>query len=160
MSPEPDREFLRHAVATLAYRGMKSVRGAPSGFGDFRAGSTSRMPVEILSHIGDLLEWARFMAQGIRKWPDTVMGTWIEETVRFETVLAALDDYLAGDEPLGNEARKIFQGPIADALTHVGQLNYLRRLAESPVRGENYFVADITTGRVGADQPAPNREFD
>lgn len=155
-----DRVFLRHTLATLAYRGMKSLRGAPAEFGPFRAGPTSRTPLEILAHLADLLEWAHYMARGERKWPDPAERTWAEESARFEAALANLDEFLAGGEPLGNPARKIFQGPIADALTHVGQLNYLRRLAESPVRGENYFVADITTGRVGPDQPPPNREFD
>ena len=36
----------------------------------------------------------------------------------------------------------------------------LRRLAGTPVRGENYYKAQIIAGRVGADQAAPVREFD
>jgi len=155
-----DRAFLRHTLATLAYRGMKSLRGAPDGFGAFRAGPTSRTPLEILAHLADLLEWAHWMAQGVRKWPDPAERTWDEEAARFAAGLAKLDEFLAGPAALGNEAKKIFQGPIADGLTHVGQLNYLRRLADAPVRGENYFVADITTGIVGPEQPPPNREFD
>jgi hypothetical protein len=54
----------------------------------------------------------------------------------------------------------LFQGPIADALTHVGQLNMLRRTAGSPVRGESYARAEIVRGRVGAEQAAPRFEFD
>lgn len=51
------------------------------------------------------------------------------------------------------------QGPVADALTHVGQLAMMRRLAGAPIKAENYFVADIAGGRVGPDQAAPKREF-
>jgi len=67
--------------------------------------------------------------------------------------------HLASDKPLHAPVEKLFQGPVADALTHVGQIAVLRRLAGSPVKGENYFVADIAAGRVGADQAAPKREF-
>lgn len=137
-----DRIFLRHTVATLAYRGMKSLRGAPADFGAFRAGPTSRTPLEILAHLADLLEWAHFMARGEQRWPEAVIRSWAEEAARFEEALERLDKFLAGSEPLGNPPRQIFQVPIADGLTHVGQLNYLRRLAESPIRGENYFGGD------------------
>ena len=100
------------------------------------------------------------MARGEQRWPEAVLRSWADEAMRFEAALERLDEFLGGSEPLGNPPRQIFHGPIADGLTHVGQLNYLRRLAEAPIRGENYFVADITTGRVGHDQPPPNREFD
>ena len=74
--------------------------------------------------------------------------------------MTALDRRLASDEPLGFSPEKLFQGPIADALTHVGQITLLRRMAGSPVRGENYFKAAIAVGQVGPDQPTPRREFD
>jgi hypothetical protein len=57
-------------------------------------------------------------------------------------------------------AERLFQGAIADALTHTGQISVLRRMAGYPVRPENYSVTEITAGRVGADQAAPRREFD
>ena len=73
-------------------------------------------------------------------------------------MLKSFDDYLASAEPL--QAEKLFQGTIADALTHLGQLAMLRRMAGGPVKGENYFVADVAAGRVGRGQTAPNIEFD
>jgi hypothetical protein len=79
---------------------------------------------------------------------------------RFFDGLGRLDAYLASDAPLGAPPEKLFQGPLADALTHVGQLAMLRRVAGAAVKGENYFKADIAVGRVGADQPPPRREFD
>jgi hypothetical protein len=86
--------------------------------------------------------------------------SWDRTVERFFAGLAAFDDYLASDAALGAPAERLFQGPVADALTHVGQLALLRRVGEAPIRGENYYVADIETGAVGADQPAPRREFD
>jgi len=153
------RDFLRHAIATLAYRGGKVVRGAPEGFSDFRVGSKSRTPGQILAHIGDLLDWALWLAKGKHTWKDSTPQTWESDVARFHEGLAKLDAYVASEAPLGFPAEKIFQGPIADALTHVGQIAMLRRLAGGPVRGENYFKANIESGRVGADQPPPVSEF-
>lgn len=160
MTEDPSRRLLRHTVATLAYRGGKVIRGAPEGFGDFRAGETSRSAVAILAHIGDILDWALWLAKGEKPGRNAPPGTWDAETGRFFAGLAALDAYLASGAPLAAAPESLFQGPIADALTHVGQLALLRRLAGTPVRGENYFKADIAAGRVGPEQPAPVREFD
>lgn len=157
---ESARGMLRHAVATLAYRGAKAIRGAPAGFGEFRDSPTSRTPSQILSHMCDLLDWALSQARGQEAWKDTAPTTLEEDSTRFFTALRAFDDYLASPEPLAFPPGQIFQGAIADALTHVGQINYLRRMHGSPVRGENYFRADISAGRVEADQADPRREFD
>jgi hypothetical protein len=154
------RELLRHTLATLAYRGGKVLRGAPEGFASFRMGDSTRTPGEILAHIGDLFDWALGLLRGEHVWHDVPPGTWEEGTARFFDALARLDAYLASDAPLGFSPEQLFQGPIADALTHVGQLAMLRRLAGAPVRGENYFKADIAAGRVGPEQSAPRREFD
>lgn len=156
------RTFLRHTVATLAYRCGKAVRGAPASFADFKAGPTTRTPIEILGHIGDLLDWALSQAQGKEKWKDAAHIPWDDEVERFHASLKAFDDYLASAEPLHKPAERMFQGAIADSLTHTGQLTMLRRLAGSHVRGENYSRADIQIGRVGAEQsPPPERsEFD
>ncbi len=153
------RDLLRHTLATLAYRGGKTVRDAPAAFAGFRAAEKSRTPAEILAHIGDLLDWALSLAQGKQAWHDSKPLAWDQEVQRFHAGLAALDGFLASGAPLGCPAEKLFQGPVADALTHVGQIAMLRRLAGSPVRAENYFQADIEVGRVGAEQTAPAREF-
>ncbi len=154
------RHLLRHTLATLAYRCGKAVRGAPAGFSDFRAGDSSRAAGQIFAHIGDLLDWALHLCRGERVWKNSTPLPWQEETARFFEALARLDAYLASDAPLACSSEKLFQGPIADALSHTGQISLLRRLAGSPVRGENYFVADIAAGRVGAEQAASKLEFD
>jgi hypothetical protein len=159
-SDEGKRDLLRHAVATLAYRGGKALRGVPEGFAGFRAGETTRTPAQILAHIGDLLDWALSLARGAEAWRDSEPRAWDREIARFHEGLARFDEYLASGSPLHSTPERLFQGPVADALTHVGQIAMLRRLAGSPVRGENYQRADIAAGRLGADQAAPRREFE
>jgi hypothetical protein len=154
------RTLLRHTVATVAYRGGKAVRNAPPGFAEFRAGPGTRTPGQILAHVGDLYDWALWMARGEHRWHDSTPLPWDREVARFFAALAAFDAYLAAGEPLGRPAGMLFQGPVADSLTHIGQLTMLRRLAGAPVRGENYAKAEIAAGRVGAEQAPPRVEFD
>ena len=157
---DPKRQLLRHAVATPAYGGGKTLRGAPRGFAEFCASEGTRTPGQILAHVGDLLDWALWIAKGKHEWHDSAPLAWDQEVQRFSAALRAFDDYLASALPLGSSAEKLFQGPVADALTHIGQIAMLRRLAGSPVRGESYFRADIAAGRVGLEQAPPVREFD
>jgi hypothetical protein len=158
-SPDTKRALLRHTLATLAYRGGKAVRNAPPEFAALRVGESTRTPAEILAHVGDLLDWALGLARGVHVWHDSAPLEWNAEVARFFRALEALDAQLASDAPLGRSAEEIFQGPIADALTHVGQLTFLRRLGGSPVRGENYARAEIVAGRVGPEQAASRVEF-
>ena len=152
-------EWLRHTIATLAYRGGKAVRGAPAEFATFRVREGSRSAGEILAHIGDLLDWAASLVEGTERWRDSTAQTWDRDVARFFEGLRRLDALLAGKAP-AYDAQRLFQGPIADALTHIGQIALLRRLAGAPVRGENYHRAEIVAGRVGPEQAAPRREFD
>jgi hypothetical protein len=155
-----ERMFLRHAVATLAYRAGKALRGAPATFADFTVAAGTRTPARILAHMGDLLDWALYLARGKQSWHDSMPLPWDREVARFFAALQVFDAYLASEEPLGWSAEQLFQGPIADALTHTGQLTMLRRLAGAPVRGENYARAAIAAGTVGIAQTAPTYEFD
>lgn len=157
---DASRAFLRHTVATVAYRGGKAIRGAPPGFSDFRPAPASRSAGEVLAHVGDLFDWALNLARGLRVWSDTKPRAWEEDSARFFRSLEAFDAFLASGEPLATNAEKLFQGPVADALNHIGQIAMLRRMAGAAIRGENYFKADIATGKVGADQPPPRVEFD
>ena len=160
--PTSARDLLRHALATLAYRAGKALRGAPPGFESFSAAPGSRTPGQILAHMGDLFDWALHLARGAQVWHDATPAPWGREVARFFTALEAFDRHLASGAPLpdGFTEDKLFQGPVADALTHTGQIAMLRRLAGSPVRGESYFQSDIELGRVGLDQAAPRKEFD
>jgi hypothetical protein len=159
MEDEVKTEFLRHVLATVAYRGGKAVRDAPVAFATFEVGASSRTPIEILAHIGDLFDWAISIATGNEQWRVATADQWEIQVQRFFDGLAALDRILTA--PLTTcSPERLFQGPLADALTHIGQLAMLRRLADSPVRGENYSRADIAAGKVGPAQAPPRREFE
>jgi hypothetical protein len=154
------REFLRHTLATLAYRAAKPLNGAPECFENFRAAEGTRSAGEILAHLCDLMDWSLSIVRGKETWRDTEISSWEEGSRRFYEALETLDAVLAGAESLPFPLERLFQGPVADALTHVGQIALLRRLAGAPVRGENYFRADIAPGRVTTRQNPPLREFD
>lgn len=151
--------LIRHTLATLAYRCSKTIRGGDNEFANFSAGEGVRTPLQILSHIGDLLDWALTQANGEEKWFNAKAVSWEEQAARFHAALKLLDERLASDQPIACTYEKLFQGPIADALTHVGQLATLRHLAGRKITGENYFVAKIETGNTGADQPPGVFEF-
>jgi hypothetical protein len=158
---DPACDVVRHTLATLAYRASKAVRGAPASYGDFRVGATTRTPAQILAHMCDLMDWALTMAQGQAQWRNSVPQSWPEDVDRLFTAVTALDHYLASGASVANRALlQLFQGPIADALAHTGQLTLLRRLADAPVRGEAYQAAAIVAGQTGLSQPPPAFEFD
>jgi hypothetical protein len=148
---------LRHTLATVAYRGGKAIRDAPEGFSAVNAGEGSRTAGEILAHICDLFDWAVEMTAGRQGWAPKPPQSWEADCDRFFAGIAALDSALS--DPIETYEETLFQGPIADALTHIGQISLLRRLGASPVRPENYARADIVAGRVGRHQTAPRREF-
>jgi hypothetical protein len=156
---DPKRELLRHILATLAYRGGKAIRNVPEGFAEFRAAEGVRTPGQILAHIGDLMDWGLSMAEGKQAWNNSRPLAWEQEVARFFAALTKFDQFLASSAPVQTPLGKLFQGPIADALTHVGQIAILRRLAGEPVKAENYYVAEIVMGRLGTDQAQPKREF-
>jgi hypothetical protein len=160
LAPDPARQLLRHTLATVAYRSGKALRGAPDHFGTFHIGDKTRTPAQILAHMGDLFDWALSIAQGKQAWHDSTPLPWKAEVERLFTVIQRFDDYLASSQPIQASAEGLFQGPVADALSHVGQIAMLRRLAGSPIMGENYLKADIAAGRVGLEQSTPRREFE
>jgi hypothetical protein len=157
---ESNGSFLRHTLATLAYRAEKALRDVPATFPATRTGATTRTPLQILTHMGDLMEWGHRMALGERRWQHVPCADWSEAHARFFAGLEALDTALAEASPDTATEQAIFQGPIADALTHVGQLTMLRGMAGSPVRPESYARAAIRVGVVGTRQPAERTEFD
>jgi hypothetical protein len=156
-----ERAALRHLLATIAYRGGKVLRDAPPGFGSTSVGSGTRTAVQILAHVGDLFDWGLALAvDGEHRWSDTASDDWDAQVERFFAGLAAVDAHLASGGRIARSPQRLLQGPFADALTHIGQLAMLRRIAGSPVRGENYFKAEVEAGRVGPDQELPAFEFD
>ena len=156
----PVRDFLRHTLATIAYRAAKAERDADPGFAEFQIGHGARTPVQLVSHMADLFDWALGLVNGKGDYKQSAPQQWRREVARFHASLEALDVFLASDEPLGIGAEKLFQGPIADSLTHVGQLAMLRRLADAPMRSESYARSEIVPGRLGTEQTKSKFEFD
>ena len=151
---------IRHTLATLSYRLGKVLRGTPAEFGVFSSAGSARTPGQILAHIGDLMDWALAQVEGRREWHNSEPLPWQQEIVRFYQAIEKLDQRIAAQGLGAAAAETLFQGAIADAFTHTGQIALLRRLAGNPVRAENYATAEITVGRVGAEQAAPRKEFD
>ena len=150
--------MLRHTLATLAYRAGKVLRDAPPEFQAFTPSEGGRSAGQILAHMCDLMDWSISIVEGKQAWKDSQPQAWAGDVQRFFDGLARFDACLADDVSAAEHLR-LFQGPVADALTHVGQLAMMRRMAGAPIRPENYFKAEISAGRVGLDQPAPKREF-
>jgi hypothetical protein len=151
--------MLRHTLATLAYRAGKVLRDAPEDFHAYQPSEGVRTPAEILAHMSDLMDWALSIVNQKQAWTDTPVQAWDADVRRFFDSLVRLDAALDGPLAEAAPAERLFQGPIADALWHVGQLAMLRRMAGAPIRGENYYQAQIAAGRVGIDQAPPRREF-
>lgn len=156
----PELRPLRQLAATLAYRASKVLRDVPASFAGFTCGASTRTPVRIVAHMGDLMAWGVTIADGDIKWNAGGSDDWDREVARFFDGLAALDRTLAAEGPFQGSVDKLIQGPLADALTHVGQLALLRGMAGFPIKPESYARADIVVGRVGREQSPPGREFD
>jgi hypothetical protein len=144
---DPKRDILRHLVATIVFRGNVAIRDAPDDFAGFKIEESVRTPGEILAHIGDLLQGSAYLLKGEMIHLNSSPLPWNEETARFFSAARDLDSFLASDAPIEIPIEKLTQGPIADALTHIGQIIILRRAAGSPVRTEGYFQAEIGPGR-------------
>lgn len=145
------RELLRHVLATIAYRGGLAVTDAPESFYAFRLNETTRTPGELLAHMGDLLEGSLHLVKGELVYLTSTPLPWRDEVARFFSAVKELDSYLASAAPLACPVEKLIQGPIGDALTHVGQMVMLRRMAGNPVRAEAYFTAEIIAGQVNEE---------
>jgi hypothetical protein len=159
MNTTDSRTALRQLAATLAYRAAKVVRDVPPALAHYSCGESTRTPIRIVAHMGDLMTWGTSIARGGYDWKAAGGDDWDTEVDRFFNGLAALDAALAADDFNGS-VEKLIQGPLADALTHVGQLAMLRGMAGIAVRPESYAKAAITIGRVGMEQAPPGREFD
>jgi hypothetical protein len=141
-------DTLRHYLASLAFRFRHVIRGAPEGFGDFKAAADGRTPREIVRHMTGLLWFVhyRYMPFELKSPP---MLPWQEEVDRFLEVLALLDEHFVKERPLRVEEPSfatLFQGPLVDVATHIGQLALLRRLAGSPVEEISYMRSEMRLG--------------
>jgi hypothetical protein len=142
------RALLRHMVATVAYRGGLAITDAPADFASFRAHETTRTPAEILAHIGDLFDGSFHLLKGEMVFLTSEPLPWKEEVARFFSAVKQLDSFLASEASLALPVEKLIQGPVGDALTHVGQIVMLRRMFGKPIRVGEYFTAEIVAGEI------------
>lgn len=150
MTTDVKRELFRHLLATVAFRARVAIADAPPEFAAFKIAADVRTPAEILAHLGDLLEGTLFLFKGEMVYLNSAPLAWQEETDRFFAAARALDAFLASGAPLAQPLEKVMQGPLADALTHIGQIILLRRAAGFPIKPEPYFTADIAAGKFDA----------
>jgi hypothetical protein len=152
---QPARALLQHFLAAIAYRTQKALRGAPAGFADFRAGENVRTPHELVWHMTRVIGYAGTMLRG-GEFKPPAMDSFEAEVERFHATLEALRRDLGDDALQARIADEQFlQGPLSDAMTHVGQLAMLRRLSGAPIPPENFIFAQVRTEHVGREQPLP-----
>jgi len=147
-------EILRHYLASIAYHATKAIKGAPENYPELNIGKDIRTPRRILHHVTGVLSYAHSFFEHY----DTTYfehKPWDEEVRYFYETLSKLDESLQEKEPREVSEEQLLQGPLSDAMTHIGQLLMLRRMAGSPVPSENFIYADIRAGVVGQDQPEP-----
>jgi len=149
------RRLLRHFLAALAYRTQKALRDAPPGFADFRAAPAARTPFELLWHMTGLIGYARTMFHGGDYAPPRLADL-SAEAMRFHEMLDALGrDFADATLTARISDDQFLHGPLADTMTHVGQLAMLRRLFGSPIAPENFIFASIDAANVGPQQAMP-----
>ena len=151
------RALLRHFLAAIAYRTQKALRGAPASFASFRAAPKVRTPHELVSHMDSVLGYARTFFIG-GQYREDLLPTFWEEVQRMHLTIEDVALHIKLGTPFeGITPERMLQGPFADAMTHVGQIALLRRLADSPVPSENFIYADVSIDNLGPDQPLPAR---
>ena len=135
--------ILRHCLATLRYRTRNALIDAPADFGAFSAGAGVRTPIELLRHMTQLAAYSYSQLGSQPRATLDGLHSLEAELVRFERALSTLSLDLASRELSEDLASRLLQGPLADAMTHAGQLALLRRLAGSSAPAHNFFMARI-----------------
>lgn len=137
--------IIRHFVATLVYRGRRVLHGLPLSVSASRPKASVRTPHEILIHVNEVLSFAHAQLDpSAQTWPAS--GNWNMEVERYFRVLAMIDELLEEREPPGDVCPRLLQGPLADAMLHLGQIGIFRRMEGHPVVAEDYYAADIQVG--------------
>ena len=151
------QSMLCHFLASIAYHVQKALRDSPEGFASLSVGARSRTPQDIVRHMESVLGYARTFFIG-GSYENHPMPTLCDEVRRLHATLQDLVKLISdGRRLIGITEEQLLQGPLSDAMTHVGQISYLRRLFGSPVPSENFIYANITARNVSTDQPMPNR---
>jgi len=146
--PPDTTRILRHLVATIAYRASRSLRNVPEGFESVRLDDTAMSAGELILHMTNVMAFALATVRQTDRLQHRALA-WPQEVTRFYSLLGELDSKLAAGAVLeeGMDLRLV-QGPLADILTHIGQLHAMRRKAGAPVDSASYIKADVRIGRI------------
>ena len=148
------RDMIRHFLASIADHATKALKNAPVNYPQLDIGKGVKTPRQILHHITGVLSYAH----SVYEHYDTTyfdQKPWDDEVKHFYETLSKLDKSFQEKSPREVSEEQILQGPLSDAMAHIGQLLMLRRLADSSIPSENFIYADIKKGLVGPDQPDP-----
>lgn len=112
---------------------------------------------ELVKHIWGLVNWVRISVQGEpHRRPMEIVSVRsdiLEMLHELRTAVSEMnDDELSEVTIEGNPLWNIINGPVSDALTHVGQINSFRRLNGNPVPRANVFL-----GRPPATEPIEDK---
>jgi len=130
-------------VDGLAFRYRWATEGLRADDADFRPSPQTMTVKELLAHIARLISWVdgHLGGQASPSFADDLEGLRRQTLNHLSKVRARLvemdDTALAQHRIVGSKGDShpfwnMLNGPLADALTHVGQVNAWRRLAGNP----------------------------
>lgn len=135
-------KIILHLLDTLIYRFRSSVSKVDASFGNFEIGHGVRSPIEILYHMRGVIYYGNKAITDKRTEMSPILS-WDEEVALFLESVERLKENISNAQFSEETAFRMVQGPISDALTHVGQLAMLSRVHGHPIDKENFFKADI-----------------
>jgi hypothetical protein len=118
-------------VDAIVFRTQGALRWAPAGFGEFHAGPNAPTPHDIIYRMTNMIGFTRWMyVRGpyvVQPFPD-----FAAEVARFYDTVETFKKAIDTAEPHEVSSEKILQGPLAEVMVLIGQVELLRRLSGSP----------------------------
>jgi len=140
-----DNDSLRAYLGAIAFRFSYLAKNLESEFAEFDAGHGVRKPIEIIRHMSELINFCMSQYKTVES-RDLEQLDWRGEKERFLALVKEFDRAIVNGTSFNNDlmqAEKMWQGPLADIMTHIGQLVMLRRLWGSPVEKISYWQAPV-----------------
>lgn len=140
--------ILARFIDGLGFRYRWATEGLTNNEIDFRPDPTSMNMMELINHIYDLSEITNRIfggEKGAGDRPESFQGLRVATLIRIKDISQRLKRMTHSEfETTVNQSKTPFwyylNGPIADALTHVGQITTWRRIAGNPQpKGVNVF---------------------
>ena len=136
------KEIILHLIKTIQFRLDYAVSQADEQYPALSLGHGVRTPMEILHHIQGLMYYAiKICGGGVSQMPEPT--DWFTEMENFKVSIGRLEDHIRNHDIDTAAYMRITQGPLADALTHIGQLATLSRVNGQPLPKLNYSKVDM-----------------